>query len=154
MATNSILRTWADRAGLTTPSQGAEVVEGWGGMDFAWEIRRSHDRYAVVKVERSASIVGTFSDVESAEKVLLLKIAAGWRSDQRLPHLSADSLATGFELDEGPASTDLRWSTGDAEFATGRPGRFAALDASRVLGHSLASVSAALERPDGGALFS
>lgn len=151
---SSLLETWAGRAGLTTPAQGPDTVLGWGDMDVSWEVRRAHGRFAVVKTERSASVVGTFSDQDSAEKVLLLHLARLARGREGLPRVEADTAASGTELEEGPASTELRWTGGDAEFAVGRPGRFAAMDASRVVTHSLDSVSRALERPDGGSLFS
>ncbi|MFD1715036.1 hypothetical protein ACFSBZ_11185 [Amnibacterium flavum] len=150
---DDIFAVWASMAGLSPSAASPETIVGWGGADVAYEIRPAGARFAVVKVERSASVVGTFSDLTSAACLLILLIGRIWRSQERLPRAEAAEPAPETEIDAGPVSTDLRWAGGDAEFAPGRPGRFMATDVSHLVWRTPQEITTALLMPDASGLF-
>jgi len=142
---DTVIQDWAARVRMTIPSSGPDVVRGWGDMETAFEVRRHHGRFAVVKSDHgTARIAGTFQNEADADRYLLLLFANAWRSEQRRPALWQEDPAPGTTIDEGPTSIDLTWPTGEAEFPTGRVGRAAAVQYSHASGKSLAAISAAL----------
>ncbi|BDI21456.1 hypothetical protein [Herbiconiux sp. L3-i23] len=151
--TEEVLNVWASMAGLIPSSASPDTIVGWGDFEVAHEVRRAGDRFAVVKVERSANLIGTFSDQTTAELLLVLLLARIWRAKEGLPRVDTAELAPGVELEEGAEKIVLRYAGGDAEFSVGRPGRWSALEVSHLVWRTPQELTNELIMPDASGLF-
>jgi hypothetical protein len=124
-----------------------------GDMELGWYIAE-RDGVVVERTSRGGPRAGrgSFSDVGTAVRYLMIEVAGGVRSDRRLRRLAAPTPA-GAVVEDGPTAVHVRWPEGWAELHSDLSASRRARLLARAVLRPLGEVADSCLDPGGSPLF-
>jgi hypothetical protein len=148
------LGDWLSALRLIELGVSGDDVIAVGDWEVTLRITHRGGQFVIESTSRGAQRrgLGSFSDLGSAIRFLMLDIGSAARFERRLPPLNAD-LADGFTVKIGPTVTQLTWASGWADLRTDRLVARTTRVFSRLIGHPLNEVATSLLDPAGEPIF-